>query len=92
MRRKMIKIRKNLSSYLFCERLRKRMLCCRPGGSCERCRKEQSTTRWPRLQEHTVGQMDRTSPPSTPDRRSRKRQANGAWGSIMRALREGETQ
>jgi hypothetical protein len=36
--------------------------------------------------------MDRTSPPSTPDRRSRKRQANGAWGSIMRALREGETQ
>nr|XP_046169942.1 neurofibromin isoform X4 [Oncorhynchus gorbuscha] len=49
----------------------------RPGGSCERCREEQSTTRWPRLQEHTAGQMDRTSPPSTPDRSSRRRQASG---------------
>ncbi|KAM9452999.1 neurofibromin-like isoform 5-T5 [Salvelinus alpinus] len=49
----------------------------RPGGSCERCREEQSTTRWPRLQEHTAGQMDRTSPPSIPDRSSRRRQASG---------------
>lgn len=61
--------------YLLKERLRKRMLCCRPGGSLVRPLEEQSTTRCPRLQMHTGGQMESTKRPSSPNSSSRSRQS-----------------
>lgn len=57
-----------------------------------RPREEQSTTRCPRLQEHTEGQMDSTQPPSSPHSSRRSRQSREAeQAGMVRAL-ENETE
>lgn len=67
-----------MTAHLLKERLRKRMLCCRPGGSLVRPREEQSTTRCPSLQVHTAGQIDITQSPCNPNSNRRSRQSNEA--------------
>lgn len=74
---------------LLKERLRKRMLCCRPGGSLVRPRDEQSTTRCPRLQEHTEGQTDDTQPACIPHSSRTVRQSREAeQPGMVRALQD----
>lgn len=52
-----------------------------------RPREEQSTMRWPPLQEHMEGQIDSTQPPSSPPSSRRSRQTREAVHSgIVSAL------
>lgn len=74
--------------HLLKDRLRKRMLCCSPGGSLVSPRDEQSTTRCPRLQEHTEGQTDNTQPPCSPHSSRMFRQSReAAQPGMVRALK-----